>query len=459
MTVSLPWTPSVSRRVPLRWKITIGATAIVAVAFVILSLAVTGLLRRSIASDTESLLVARVDAVEDLIVRDDLPTVLESTGREVGQIQVIDSTGAIVSRTPGLAATTRFDVMPPPPVDADVKATVGGASIDDDPNEDYRVVARTVAAERDDLTIYAVTSLDPARRAEGYLRERLLLVSPVLVLVVGFVVFRVVARALAPVDAMRAEVDRIEVTDLSIRVSTEERDEEITKLGRTLNRLLSRLESAAARQQLFAAAASHELRSPLSAIRTELEVGLQYPDRTDWERTATDSLIEVDRLERLAQDLRVLTNSTSVRSATASADLRSIAVSELHRRVSRHELVDATGVEPAWVVGEPDAVVQVVRNLLDNAERHATSKIEVTLSDGHTLRVSNDGPAIAEVDRERIFEPFTRLDEARALDAGGSGLGLAIVRNILRSMGASISVEPLTEGVCFVADFQPRPTP
>ncbi len=98
------------------------------------------------------------------------------------------------------------------------------------------------------------------------------------------------------------------------------------------------------------------------SIRTELEVGLQYPDRTDWERTAADSLIEVDRLERLAQDLRVLTNSTSVRSAT--------------------------------------------------------------VSDGHTLRVSNDGPAI--------------------------------VRNILRSMGASIRVEPLVDGVCFVADFQPR---
>jgi len=97
--MSRPWSVSVSRRVPLRWKITIGATAIVAVAFVILSLAVTGLLRRSIADDTESLLVTRVDAVEQLIVRDNLPSVLESTGREVGQIQVIDASGAIVSRT------------------------------------------------------------------------------------------------------------------------------------------------------------------------------------------------------------------------------------------------------------------------------------------------------------------------------------------------------------------------
>jgi signal transduction histidine kinase len=449
---------SLRQRVPLRWKITIGATAIVAVALVVASLAVTGLLRRSMAADTESLLNARVDAVQELIARGELPTILESTGREVGQVQVIDSTGAIVSRTPGLAVTTRFDVVGPPPVGSEVTATVGGVSIDDDPSEDYRVVARTVAAEPDDLTVYAVTSLNPADRAERYLRQRLLLVSPLLVIVVGFVVFRVVARALAPVDAMRAEVDRIEVTDLSIRVSAGERDEEIISLGRTLNRLLSRLEASAARQQLFAAAASHELRSPLSAIRTELEVGLQYPDRTDWPRTAADSLIEVERLERLAQDLRVLTTSTSVRSATASCDLRAIAVAEVHRRVSRHELVDSTGTAPAWVVGESDAVVQIVRNLLDNAERHATSRIEVSVSDGSTLRVMNDGPAIDAEDRERIFEPFTRLDEARALDAGGSGLGLAIVRNIMRSMGGTITCEPRPDGVCFVANFRARST-
>jgi len=448
-----------SHVVPLRWKITIGATAIVALSLLLAALAVTGLLRRSIADDTEALLVGRLDAVEVQVANGDFPTILESTGREVGQIQVIDDRGTIVARTPGLAVTTRFDVVEAPAPGTSVSATVGGDTIDNDPGEDYRLVARTVTTSAGDLTIYAVTSLDPAVRAESYLRQRLLLVFPLVILVVGLVVFRVVARALAPVDAMRSEVDRIEATDLSTRVTTEERDEEITNLGRTLNHLLDRLETAATRQQLFAAAASHELRSPLSAIRTELEVALQYPDRADWQRSASDSLVEVERLEHLARDLRILTSATSANASrmATTCDLRSVVVDELHRRVSRHELVDFTGTTPASVVGERNAVVQVVRNLLDNAERHATSRIEVAVTDGRVLRVTNDGAPLAPADRELIFDPFTRLDEARTLDAGGSGLGLAIVRATMQSLGGTVVCEPRTSGASFVATFTPAP--
>ncbi len=450
-----------SHVVPLRWKITIGATAIVALSLLLASLAVTGLLRRSIADDTEALLVGRIDAIEVQMADGELPTILESTGREVGQIQVIDDAGTIVARTPGLAVTTRFDVVDAPAPGDSASATVGGAAIDNDPGEDYRLVVRTVTTSAGDLTIYAVTSLDPALRAETYLRQRLLLVFPMVILVVGFVVFRVVARALAPVDAMRAEVDRMEASDLSTRVTTEERDEEITNLGRTLNHLLDRLEAAAKRQQLFAAAASHELRSPLSAIRTELEVGLQYPDRTDWQRTATDSLAEVERFDPLARDLRVLTSATSVNSSqktTASCDLHSVVVDEMYRRVSRHQLVCSTGPTAAPVVGERNVVVQVVRNLLDNAERHAMSRIEVVVTDGRVLRITNDGAPVAPADCESVFDPFTRLDEARALDAGGSGLGLAIVRAIMQSLGGSVVCEPRTSGASFVATFTSAPT-
>ena len=452
-------TVKLSHIVPLRWKITIGATAIVAVSLLLASLAVTGLLRRSIADDTQALLVGRVDAVEEQVANGDFPTILESTGREVGQIQVIDDRGTIVARTPGLAVTTRFDVVDAPASGTSVSVTVSGDAIDNDSGEDYRLVARTVPTSAGDLTIYAVTSLDPAARAENYLRQRLLLVFPLVILVVGFVVFRVVARALAPVDAMRSEVDRIEATDLSTRVTTAERDEEITNLGRTLNHLLDRLETAAMRQRLFAAAASHELRSPLSAIRTELEVGLQYPDRTDWQRTATDSLVEVERLEHLARDLRVLTSATSANASrmATTCDLRSVVVDEVHRRVSRHELVESTGTTPTSVVGDRDSVVQVVRNLLDNAERHATSRIEVAVTDGRVLRVTNDGASIAPDECELIFDPFTRLDEARALDAGGSGLGLAIVRATMQSLGGTVVCEPRTSGASFVATFTPAP--
>ena len=111
---------------------------------------------------------------------------------------------------------------------------------------------------------------------------------------------------------MRAEVDRIEAADLSGRVHAGSSDDEIANLGLTLNRMLDRLEEASSRQQLFAAAASHELRSPLSTIRTELEVGLAYPDRAEWPKVAEDSLIEIARLEELTRDLRMLTRSRSM---------------------------------------------------------------------------------------------------------------------------------------------------
>ena len=192
---------------------------------------------------------------------------------------------------------------------------------------------------------------------------------------------RVVARALAPVDAMRAEVDRIEAADLSGRVQAGSSDDEIANLGLTLNRMLDRLEEASSRQQLFAAAASHELRSPLSTLRTELEVGLAYPDRAEWTKVAEDSLIEVARLEELTRDLRLLTRSRSMHaSATAPIDLSDLLAAEVALRRPRRAISYSTELDPVSILADPDAVVRVVRNLFDNAERHATSEIRVEVS-------------------------------------------------------------------------------
>src|SRR6185503_5465939 len=135
-----------------------------------------------------------------------------------------------------------------------------------------------------------------------------------------------------PVDAMRAEVDRIQATDLSRRVTPAGTGSEVDRLGATLNHMLDRLTDAAERQRLFAASASHELRSPLSAIRTELEVGLAYPERADWPKVAGDSLVEIDRLEALARDLRFLTRPHTVGNGGEQRDLWGLVVDEIGRR-------------------------------------------------------------------------------------------------------------------------------
>ena len=312
------------------------------------------------------------------------------------------------------------------------------------------------------MTIYAVTSLDAADRAERYLRNALFIGLPLQVALAAWLISRVVARALAPVDSMRAEVDRIEAADLSGRVHASSSDDEIAKLGLTLNRMLDRLEEAASRQQLFAAAASHELRSPLSTIRTELEVGLAYPDRAEWSKVAEDSLIEVARLEELTRDLRMLTRSRSMQaSAAVPIDLPAVVAAEVALRRPDRGVAYHTHLMSAEIAADPDGVVRVLRNLFDNAERHAVANIGVVVTqetNGVTLTVANDGPAVPSGDLERIFESFMWLDEARSLDIGGSGLGLAIVRSIMSELGGSIIAAPVDTGAEFRAWFPLRTT-
>jgi signal transduction histidine kinase len=450
-------------RTSVRSRATVGASLVLAVALLVGALAAATLLRRALASDAESTLVDRVDEVESLISTGGLSRILQPTGREVGQVQVVDAAGGVVAATLGLALTTRLDVIPPPGLGHQSTATVDGKSIGGVPGQQYRIVARTVQSGLGPWTIYAVTTLDAAHRAERYLRNALLIGLPLQVALAAWLISRVVARALAPVDAMRAEVDRIEAADLSGRVRAGSSDDEIAKLGLTLNRMLDRLEESASRQRLFAAAASHELRSPLSTIRTELEVGLAYPDRAEWSKVAEDSLIEVARLEELTRDLRILTRSHSMQAAAAlPMQLSDMVAAEVALRRPDRGVGYRTELIPANISADPDAVVRVVRNLFDNAERHARAEIRVVVwrdLNDVILSVANDGPSIPAEERERIFEPFMRLDEARSLDVGGSGLGLAIVRSIMAALGGSIVAVAVEHGAEFRASFPSRIPP
>ncbi len=443
--------PAVRRLTTLRWRITLGATAIVLFALLIVSLAVAGLLRGSLERNTEELLVERVAAVEALIADGGLGPILDSTGREIGQVQVIDASGQVVSNTSGLADTTRFDVVAGPPVGERTAATVNGSSIDNDPGEEYRLVSSTVASADGDLTIFAVTSLDTSNDAQGYLTSRLLWALPLIGLITAAVIYGVVGRALSPVERMRRNVEEMSATDLSKRLAVGRHDDELARLASTMNGFLERLDASAGQQRLFAANASHELRSPLSAIRTDLEVGLAYPDRADWERTAQDSLIEIDRLERLSRDLRALTKEHDA-AGHSSTDVARLVRDEVARRNSRVRFESSR--EIAFAEIDRDGFVQVIRNLLDNAERHATSTVDASVRSGGdgTVRVHvvNDGAPILDADRERIFEPFARLDDARSLDTGGSGLGLAISRAILTSAGATVEAVGRPTGAEFV---------
>jgi signal transduction histidine kinase len=450
-------------RSSVRSRATVGASLVLALALVVGAVAAANLLRRALASQAETQVINRVDEVEALINEGLTSRVLAPTAREIVQVQVLDASGGVVAVTPGLAGTRRLDVITAPPLGQQTTTTVDGNKIGGVPGQSYRMVARTVQSGFGPWTIYAVTSLDSAERAERYLRNSFLIGLPLILALAAFVISRVVARALAPVDAMRAEVDRIEAADLSGRVHAGSTDDEIANLGLTLNRMLDRLEEASSRQQLFAAAASHELRSPLSTIRTELEVGLAYPDRAEWIKVAEDALIEIARLEELTRDLRILTRSPSMQSSAAvPIELSELVAAEVALRRPQRGIRYQTMLSPAQISADPDAIVRVVRNLFDNAERHAASAIRVAVvsdQSGATMSVANDGPPIPADDLERIFEPFMRLDEARSLDIGGSGLGLAIVRSIMSALGGSIVAVAVAMGAEFRAWFPARTVP
>jgi signal transduction histidine kinase len=271
---------------------------------------------------------------------------------------------------------------------------------------------------------------------------------PLAALFVSVVAWVVADRTLRPVRRMQRELADITAHSLDRRVPVPAGADQIAELARTTNATLDRLETSVRRQRRFVADASHELRTPIANLRAGLELALNRPQRTDWPELTRETLSDVDRLQSLATDLLVLARldaTTPVR--TELVDLAALVLEQ----GSGDVVCSVTG--PAPVRGNPDDLARLLRNLLDNARRHATSGVTVTVETGEseaTLAVLDDGPGVPEGDRELIFDRFTRLDHARTRTDGGAGLGLAIAREIATAHGGRLTCEPATSGARFV---------
>jgi signal transduction histidine kinase len=289
-----------------------------------------------------------------------------------------------------------------------------------------------------------LASLEEVDDATKALATPLLMGVPGAMILVGGVTWVMVTGALAPVERIRREVEEITGERLDRRVPEPVARDEIQRLAATMNRMLARLQDSRERQQRFVADASHELRSPLAAIRQAAEVARSHPGALPEGELAEAVLEESGRMERLVEQLLLLTRTggAGVRQSR-DVDVDDLALAEA-RRVRRAGLtVDTSGVGAARVRGDETALAQVVRNLTDNAARHARGAVVVTVrsaGDGVELVVEDDGAGIPEGERDRVFERFVRLDEARDRDAGGSGLGLAIVKEIVAAHGGTVAV-------------------
>ncbi len=301
--------------------------------------------------------------------------------------------------------------------------------------------------------VMVAASLQSAVEAVDATEPLLFVGLPLLLLVVGLTTWLLTGRALRPVVRMSREAARISLSEINRRLPIPLARDEVNRLAISLNEMLSRLEDSVSRQRRFVADASHELKSPLAALRTMVEVSeREEPGNEVW----TDLSSEIRRMQRLVDDLLYLARHDETRAASEVVELEldKLVLAESAGLAQRTGLeVDSEGVVPVIVTGEPDRLNQLIRNLTDNASHHARGCIWLATGqrDGMALlTVSDDGPGVPPEERERIFERFVRLDESRDRDTGGTGLGLAVARAIARNHHGDLRlVDSLHGGATF----------
>lgn len=313
------------------------------------------------------------------------------------------------------------------------------------------------------VLVHAGASLAARESAVRSAAVAMLAGLPLVLLVVGGVTWLVTRRALAPVEGIRREMAAITASeDLSRRVPEPASRDEVARLARTTNETLTALEAAVDRQRRFVADASHELRSPIASLRTQLEVGSAHPQLLDVPGAVKDT----ERLQHLAADLLLLARlDAGERPGQGLLDLGELVREETECRPADRTPVSVHVAGPLRVTGSRGQLVRVIGNLLENAQRHARNEVVVRVEgqgDRIVLTVADDGGGVPEAERERIFERFVRLDDARARDDGGAGLGLAIARDVARRHGGTLTAGRAPSGgalfeLCLpAAPAQPR---
>jgi signal transduction histidine kinase len=394
--------------------------------------------------------------VMSLTKQDRLPRVLPADGRMAIQVlnaqrHVVSSTGQLVGK-PAIATFRPDGPLP----DDRTFCPSGGL-------EGCRTVyALDVFQQPGDTWIIYVAHRLPPWYGDFTLLFFVIGVSAVVITMAAAGAFHVAGRRLAPVEAIRAGLAEITATNLGRRVPVPEHQLEIKLLAETVNDTLDRVEAGQEHLQHFASDVSHDLRSPITAMRTQVEEALMYPDDTDWPRTANAMLAGTERLQAIVTDLLTLAQlDAGVPVRLQATDLAELVGIELDRRPHRVEVIRNLQ-QGVFTYCDRMRIARLVTNLIDNAERHAEAQMTVIVcADGAlvVLEVADDGAGIAVDLREVVFERFTRLADSRAWDPGGTGLGLAIARQIAEEHHGTLTIEDSARGARFVLCLPRCPLP
>ncbi|WP_243716181.1 sensor histidine kinase [Actinomadura darangshiensis] len=363
-------------------------------------------------------------------------------------LQVQDVEGRVIAASPGMQGRSPVRVPPPPPDDD--RRVNRTCDVDAPQGECFLVVELREDQGRRTKFVFSLEP-EPGLVPRPLTAALLALGIPFITGLVGYGTWLAASRTLRPVDEIRRELDEITATDLQRRVPVPPRRDEVGRLAESVNATLDRLEQAVARQRGFVSDVSHELRSPLTALRMELELALSAPDDTELPDTLRAILINAERLSAVVDDLLALARLDADRNFTREpTDLTEITDQEVLRRPRRTQ-VTVLSEGPVTVRGGRSELARLLTNLLDNADRHAASEVTVMLRverpDTAVVEVIDDGTGIAPEDRERVFERFARLADGRHRDAGGTGLGLAIARDIAVAHRGSLILTDRIDGV------------
>jgi signal transduction histidine kinase len=434
-----------------RWKVrtrsTVVAAVVVTVGIAVASAAMLVVLYHTLQRSAQQAAEARaVQLVAQL--RSDEPADpdpgLLGTDGQVGVIQIVDRRGTVVAGSSDAPATPLVSQT----VSPGQSAFLGRVQIAGE-DGDYWMTAHGADTPSGPVTVLVGAAREPVESIIATVAVLLAVSGPLLVVLVAWATYVLVGGALRPVERIRARVATISTEQLDERVPVPPTGDEIAHLAETMNAMLARLQAGHAAQRRFVSDASHELRSPLATISTALDLAHERPEMLDTALIDESLIPEARRMRDLIEDLLLLARADEHQFSgrRGDVDLDDIIDAEQSRLQGNSGLIVRSSISAVRVTGDARQLARMVRNLVDNAARHASSVVELHCElQGRVavIRIADDGPGIPREQWARVFDRFVRLDASRARDAGGSGLGLAIVAEIVAAHHGAVQI---SEGI------------
>jgi signal transduction histidine kinase len=438
------------KRVPIRVRIAAAFALAMAVVLTGTGVYLYAQLGADLARALDQDLRLRGQDLTALVASRAAPLASESGGRliERGEsfAQLLDARGAVLD-------ATRPVGLRPLIGSEDVRRAQRTATFVDRPSvpgldEPARLLATPVT--RGGRRLILVVGATRENRAEALrsLRTELLIAGPIALLLATGLGYLLAGAGLRAVDAMRSRASEISADRPGERLPVSPANDELRRLGITLNDMLTRLEAALERERGFVAEAGHELRTPLALLRAELDFAIHHADNEDELREALkEASAETDRLVQLSGDLLLIASSDRdgvplrLESMAAADLLESVRNRFAWRAEQAGRRLEVDATEHLTLSGDRLRLEQALGNLVENALRHGDGRVRVEALelDGRVrLRVSDEGPGFPDTFVARAFDRFTRADDAHS--GGGAGLGLAIVDAIARAHGGTASV-------------------